>query len=112
VPVPSPRIHKGTAAMTKGHNPRVWNARKKSAPLTVVYVGRGTPWGNPFVMGRDGDRDEVCDRFEREVLPTLDVTPLVGHDLLCWCAPLRCHADALLRKANTASEESSHDERS
>jgi hypothetical protein len=52
--------------MTKGHNPRVWNARKKSAPLTVVYVGRGTPWGNPFVMGRDGDRDEVCDRFERE----------------------------------------------
>jgi hypothetical protein len=80
--------------------PRVWNARKKNAPLNVVYVGRGTPWGNPFVMGKDGGRDEVCDRFEREVLPTLDVTPLIGQDLLCWCAPLRCHADALLRAAS------------
>ena len=85
--------------------PRVWNVRKKNAPLTVVYVGRGTPWGNPFVVGVDGDREEVCDRFEREILPTLDVRPLIGHDLLCWCSPLRCHADALLRKANAIAME-------
>jgi hypothetical protein len=51
-------------------------------------------------MRKEGDRDQVCDRFER-VLPTLDVSSLRGKDLVCWCAPLRCHCDAILRKANT-----------
>ena len=64
-----------------------------------IYCGRGSPWGNPFVLGEDGDRDEVCDRFEREVLPHLDVQQLIGMNLVCYCAPLRCHCDALLEKA-------------
>jgi hypothetical protein len=82
---------------------RVWNRRDKRIPATAVYVGRGTPWGNPFVIGKHGDRDQVCDRFEREVLPALDLTPLRGRHLSCWCAPLRCHADALLWAANSYS---------
>jgi len=40
------------------------------------YCSRGSPYGNPFVIGVDGDRDQVCDRFEREILPTLDVSAL------------------------------------
>ncbi len=78
----------------------VLNKRTHSPHIRAIYVGRGTPWGNPFVLGRDGDRNAVCDRFERETLPTLDVSELKGKDLVCWCAPLRCHADALLREAN------------
>jgi hypothetical protein len=78
----------------------VWNKRLNNAPADAVYVGRGTPWGNPFVMRKESDRDEVCDRFEREVLPNLDVSALTGKHLVCWCAPKRCHADALLAKAN------------
>jgi hypothetical protein len=66
----------------------------------MVYCGRGSKWGNPFVIGQDGDRDEVCDRFEREILPTLDVSSLRGKDLVCFCAPKRCHCDAILKKAN------------
>ena len=66
----------------------------------AIYCGRGSPWGNPFKIGEHGTRDEVCDRFEREVLPTLDVTPLRGKNLICFCAPHRCHCDAILRKAN------------
>jgi hypothetical protein len=27
-------------------------------------------------------------------------TPLVGKDLVCYCAPRRCHAETLLRLAN------------
>jgi len=69
-------------------------------PADTVYCGRGSPWGNPFKIGQDGTRDEVCDKFERDVLPGLDVAPLKGKNLVCWCAPLRCHCDALLRKAN------------
>ncbi len=72
----------------------------RTAPRGAVYVGRGSPWGNPFRIGVDGDRDQVIDRYEREVLPTLDVTPLRGKHLVCHCAPLRCHADSLLSRAN------------
>ena len=77
---------------------------KRHAPTATfrgaVYIGRGSPWGNPFRIGPDGTRDDVCDRFEREILPTLDVSSLKGKDLVCFCAPHRCHGDAILRKAN------------
>ena len=47
------------------------NKYKAGVPHGAVYCGRGSPYGNPFVIGRDGDRDQVCEHFEREVLPTL-----------------------------------------
>lgn len=81
--------------------PKVHNKHHKTAPIDAVYIGRGSPYGNPFVIGKHGDRDDVCDRFEAEVLPKLDVTALRGKDLVCYCAPKRCHGDALLRKANS-----------
>jgi hypothetical protein len=82
--------------------PRVLNKHHYDGyPPGSVYCGRGSPWGNPFVIGKDGTRDEVCERFEREILPKLDVSKLRGRDLVCFCAPKRCHCDALLKKANT-----------
>lgn len=75
----------------------VLNKHKVGIPPGAVYIGRGSPWGNPFKIGRDGTRDEVCDRYEREILPTLDLTPLIGKDLVCFCAPLRCHGNSILR---------------
>ncbi len=81
--------------------PKVYNKHHKDAPAEAVYVGRGSPWGNPFQMFDASQRDAVCDRFEQEILPTLDVAPLRGKDLVCFCAPKRCHADALLRAANS-----------
>jgi hypothetical protein len=80
--------------------PRVLNKHRHGIPVGAVYCGRGSPWGNPFVIGRDGTRDEVCDRYEREVLPGLYLEPLRGRNLVCFCAPQRCHCDALLRHAN------------
>lgn len=85
--------------------PRVHNKRAGSAPRGAIYIGRGSPWGNPFVIGEHGTRDEVCDRFEREVLPTLDVSALRGRDLVCYCKPARCHGDALLQAANAPTSE-------
>lgn len=82
--------------------PRVLNARHtgKTAP-GAVYVGRPSKYGNPFVIGRDGDRDAVIDRYRRWLLsqPELIATArheLAGKDLICWCAPAPCHADVLL----------------
>lgn len=81
--------------------PRVLNKYRDGVPFDAVYCGRGSPWGNPFKIGDHGTRDEVCDRFEREILPTLDVSSLRGKDLVCFCSPKRCHCDAILRKANS-----------
>lgn len=78
----------------------VLNKHKHGIPVGAVYCGRGSPYGNPFIIGRDGDRDQVCDRYEAEILPRLDLGPLRGKDLVCFCAPKRCHCDALLREAN------------
>lgn len=79
---------------------KVHNKHHKTAPESAVYIGRGSPYGNPFVIGKHGSRDDVCDRFEADILPALDVSALRGKDLVCFCAPSRCHGDAILRKAN------------
>lgn len=81
--------------------PRVHNKFHQSAPVDAVYVGRGSPWGNPYHIDIDGNRDEVIDLFEKNILPKLDLVPLRGKHLVCFCAPRKCHADILLRKANS-----------
>lgn len=69
-----------------------------------VYIGRGSKWGNPFVIGKDGDRNEVCDKYERYLYsnPALmaSISELRGKRLGCFCAPQRCHGDLLAQLAN------------
>lgn len=79
---------------------QVYNKRHV-VPRDAVYIGRPSKWGNPFVLGRDGNRDEVIRKYEAWIATTdLDPTELRGKDLVCWCAPLPCHGDVLLRLAN------------
>lgn len=80
--------------------PKVYNKRG-GYPSDAVYCGRGSPYGNPFIIGEHGDRDKVIEKFRTEVLPNLDVEPLRGKNLLCFCAPKKCHCDYILRKANS-----------
>ena len=80
--------------------PRIWNRHHGDEPAGAVYIGRGSPYGNRFVIGEHGDRDRVCNLFDREQLPEMDVSALVGRDLVCFCAPHRCHGDSILLKAN------------
>ena len=28
-----------------------------------IYIGRGSKWGNPFVIGKDGSREEVVEKY-------------------------------------------------
>lgn len=78
---------------------KVLNKYKDALMITKddVYIGRGSPWGNPFKIGVDGNRDEVCDKFEKLTLPHLNLEPLRGKNLVCFCAPQRCHGDSILR---------------
>ena len=62
------------------------------------------PQSNPFVIGRDGSRDEVIAKYRAWIVrqPELmaALPELRGKSLLCWCAPERCHADVLMELAN------------
>lgn len=96
-------------------------------PEGAIYVGRGSKWGNPFMIAAAADaeysnsrracvshytawiegHDAYCDTYDvtpftydrRWVLANLSA--LRGHDLACWCRlDQPCHADVLLALAN------------
>jgi hypothetical protein len=92
-------------------------------PENAVNVARPGPWGNPFIVGRDGTREE-CVRLYELLLSGLvcltkqpsgadqiaardyvagHLSELTGKDLACWCRldGKPCHADILLRLANS-----------
>ena len=81
-----------------------FNKHTVGASTRATYIGRGSKWGNPFRIGLDGDRARVIAKHERwladqhQLLRALD--ELGGRDLVCFCAPLACHGDLLLRLAN------------
>lgn len=81
-------------------NIKVHNQHHKRTPADAIYIGRGSPWGNPYVIGRHGTRAEVIELYRVNVLPTLDLTPLKGKHLVCFCKPAACHGDLLLAAAN------------
>lgn len=84
------------------------NAREVHRLITkgsAIYVGRPSKYGNPFIIGRDGNREEVIRKYKDYIynkpgLLEQAKQELVGKDLVCWCAPLQCHAEVLLEIAN------------
>jgi hypothetical protein len=84
-------------------------------PPGAIYVGRPSQWGNPFNIADYGDARYAVDDFRAwvESCKAKDpigyagwLTPLIGHDLACWCpedAP--CHADVLLELVKKLEEE-------
>lgn len=76
----------------------------------AVRIDRSTRYGNPFVMNEDGDRDDVCNAYERHYLPhkpsiteRIEAGELTGKVLVCHCYPQRCHGDCLAAEANSIS---------
>jgi hypothetical protein len=73
-----------------------------------IYIGRPSPWGNPFIVGRDGDRVECVLRHSAFILGPEGgylrehVVELAGHTLGCWCHPRPCHGDILAKLAQEA----------
>jgi hypothetical protein len=73
---------------------KVLNARQAGTKPAAdrVYVGRPSKWGNRFVIGRDGTRDEVIAKYRawvmRQPVHMPAMPELRGKDLVCW-APRR-----------------------
>jgi hypothetical protein len=111
--------------LAKPQRIRLSRAKGWRIPPGTVKVDRSTRWGNPFVVGRDGDRARCVQLLEYllggGLLCVTTRAPLElqhnylaharrnrrhlrGKNLACWCpldAP--CHADVLLRMANPPS---------
>lgn len=77
-----------------------------------VYIGRGSVWGNPFKIGRDGTRTEVLRKYKDYLLrgDGRDLLHRIGEledkTLGCFCAEAgglttdnetRCHGQLLLQ---------------
>lgn len=68
-----------------------------------VYIGRGSKWGNPFVIGKDGDRDEVIRKYRAYLWEQIkegnitykELINLNGKVLGCYCKPKACHGDVI-----------------
>jgi hypothetical protein len=91
-------------------------------PPNTVKVDRTTRWGNPFVIGVDGDQARCVDLCRRLLegenlapgtltsahkayreMVLKQVHALHGLNLACWCKPgTPCHADVLLTLAAQA----------
>jgi hypothetical protein len=79
---------------------RVLNRKRDGQPQGSIYVGRGSPWGNPFRIGPDGTREDVIRKFETYARQRLErepdwLAPLRGRDISCWCEPLPCHGHVI-----------------
>lgn len=70
-----------------------------------VYIGRGSRWGNPFIIGRDGTRADVIGKYDEDMAHKMkmgwvldsDLLALKDKNLVCYCAPKACHGDVLER---------------
>lgn len=80
-------------------------------PDGAVYVGRPSRWGNPFTVEKYGRAHAI--ELYRQMLRAPgagwmieDLAALKPTALVCWCAPLPCHADVLaeLLAMNAAKE--------
>jgi len=68
-----------------------------------VYIGRPSKWGNPFVIGRDGDRAGVIKKYREWIVKQPELMAAMGElrgkKLGCFCAPSACHGDVLAELA-------------
>lgn len=96
--------------------PRVLNRKTDEIPDGAVYIGRGSKWGNIFTHRRDvaeksggkvmlvSSRDEAVERYQKYIWNNQELRShlpeLQGRDLVCYCAPQRCHGDVLVAMAN------------
>lgn len=81
--------------------PRVFNVKHRNATKDAIYIGRGTPYGNPYRIGVDGTRSEVINKFKAYALKRLRTEPdwlsqIAGKDLICHCVPEDCHGDVII----------------
>lgn len=97
--------------------------RKYDATKPYEYIGRPSLFGNPFIMRNysDRERNSVCDDYAEHflnILPALEARLNYLIDLakqyqilqlVCHCAPLRCHGDTIINYIKDKLSEEGYD---
>lgn len=81
----------------------VLNKYKDHIPFDAIYIGRGTPFGNPFPIDSNTTREQVVNKYKRYIKDQLrnnkitlqQLASLHNKDLVCYCAPKPCHGHVL-----------------
>jgi hypothetical protein len=78
-----------------------------------VYIGRPSKWGNPFTIGKDGNREEVIRKYAGWIIKQTEllnnIQELKGKVLGCWCSPKACHGHILSAIANSEHFENNNE---
>jgi hypothetical protein len=85
---------------------KVWQPKRMVVNLKTydeydVFIGRPSKWENPYRIGKDGTRKEIIEKYQfylkanRELME--DIMSLDGKVLGCYCKPLPCHGDVIVR---------------
>jgi len=74
-----------------------------------IYIGRGSIWGNPYVIGKDGSRHDVIEKYRNWLVFDAGhlhskLKELKGKTLACWCSPKACHGDVLIKILDNMSD--------
>ena len=94
---------------------------RKSDRRKGWYIGRPSTFGNPFCIGRDGNRTEVIEKYRQYLwrkfkegnspiwagIEKMAEAHLAGEDVVlkCFCAPKPCHGDILKRAIEWLAKE-------
>ena len=70
-----------------------------------VYIGRGSLWGNPYIICENLTRDQVIIAYKHWLWSQMksgaitegDIRGLGGKRLGCFCKPKACHGDVLVK---------------
>ena len=83
----------------------ILNIHKAGKVPDAIFIGRPGDWGNPFVIGQHGTREEVIakyndyliDRLIRNDSKLIEMFKNLKDDdkLLCFCAPVPCHGEVI-----------------
>jgi hypothetical protein len=72
-----------------------------------IRIDRGTEWGNPYLIGVDGTREEVIAKHFDLLLSSPDLPAglkqIQGKRLGCHCKPKKCHGDNIAFLADILS---------
>lgn len=90
---------------------RIVNIKRHLKTSDDVYIGRGSKWGNPYThldshtlaKFKVATREESIIAYESYLRnsPLMnDLHELKGKTLVCFCEPLSCHGDILIKLIN------------
>lgn len=103
-----------TSTAVQAFNIRIIN-RHHREPLGAavrIYIGRGSPLGNPFPIGPSCTREESVQKYDlwlqeqiqnptsaalaalRNIIRTAQASPV---EIECYCAPRLCHGTGVIR---------------